>query len=163
MIDSMRSPATRQATIALHSSQEKSVQVEVPRYFSRKLIFMRIMAGLLLIGCAPMMLLAMLLVRLTSPGPALFRQIRLGKDGKPFEVLKIRTMVHGAENLCGPVLCQPGDSRVTPIGRLLRFLHLDVVAQGDERPVVQGFDRAFGTIQNFSDFGVRQAGDKLQI
>jgi lipopolysaccharide/colanic/teichoic acid biosynthesis glycosyltransferase len=90
---------------------------------------MRLIAGLLLIACAPVMLLAMLLVCLSSPGPALFRQKRLGKDGKLFDVLKIRTMYRDAEKLSGPVLCQPGDSRITPMGRLLRFLHLDELPQ----------------------------------
>jgi lipopolysaccharide/colanic/teichoic acid biosynthesis glycosyltransferase len=75
------------------------------------------------------MLFAMLLVCVTSPGPALFRQIRLGKDGRLIEVLKIRTMYRDAEQLSGPVFCQPGDSRVTPIGRFLRFLHLDELPQ----------------------------------
>jgi hypothetical protein len=53
----------------------------------------------------------------------------LGKDGKLFVVLKIRTMYRDAEKLCGPVLCKPGDSRITPIGKLLRFLHLDELPQ----------------------------------
>lgn len=131
MIDSKRCLASKQATINFHSSQDRPAmsRVEVPKYFSRKIVFMRILAGLLLIGLCPIMFLAMLLVCLTSPGPALFRQTRLGKDGKLFEVLKIRTMYHDAEKLCGPVLCQPRDSRITPIGRLLRFLHLDELPQ----------------------------------
>jgi lipopolysaccharide/colanic/teichoic acid biosynthesis glycosyltransferase len=131
MIDSMRRTASGQATINLHSSPDTpgTVHVEVPKYFSRKTVFMRILAGFLLIGCCPIMLLAMLLVCMTSPGPALFRQKRLGKNGKLFDVFKIRTMYHDAEKLCGPVLCQPGDSRITPIGGLLRFLHLDELPQ----------------------------------
>jgi lipopolysaccharide/colanic/teichoic acid biosynthesis glycosyltransferase len=75
------------------------------------------------------MLFTMLLVCLTSPGPALFRQKRLGKDGKLFDVFKIRTMYVDAEKLSGPVLCQPGDSRITPMGKILRFLHLDELPQ----------------------------------
>jgi lipopolysaccharide/colanic/teichoic acid biosynthesis glycosyltransferase len=131
MIDSTRSAASKQATVYPHSLQDRlgAKQLEVPKYFSRKMVFMRILAGLLLICCGPIMLLAMLLVRVTSPGPALFRQTRLGKGGRPFDVLKIRTMYRDAETLSGPVLCQPGDSRVTPVGRLLRFLHLDELPQ----------------------------------
>jgi lipopolysaccharide/colanic/teichoic acid biosynthesis glycosyltransferase len=90
---------------------------------------MRLVAGLLLVGFLPIILLSMILVRVTSPGPALLRQTRLGKNGTLFEVLKIRTMYCDAEELSGPVLCRPGDSRITPIGRLLRFLHLDELPQ----------------------------------
>jgi lipopolysaccharide/colanic/teichoic acid biosynthesis glycosyltransferase len=90
---------------------------------------MRGLAVFLLVGFSPIILLSMLLVRITSSGPALFRQTRLGKDGRLFEVLKIRTMYCNAEDLSGPVLCQPGDSRITPIGKLLRFLHLDELPQ----------------------------------
>jgi lipopolysaccharide/colanic/teichoic acid biosynthesis glycosyltransferase len=90
---------------------------------------MRIIAGGLLIVLSPVMLLVVLLVRLTSSGPALFRQTRLGKDGRRFKILKIRTMYQDAEKLSGPVLCQPGDSRITPVGRALRFLHLDELPQ----------------------------------
>jgi len=131
MIDSTRTHASKQATSYFHSSPGRPDMklVEVPKYFSRKILVMRILAGLLLIGCSPIMLLAMLFVCLTSPGPALFRQTRLGKAGRPFDVLKIRTMYQDAEKLSGPVLCRPGDSRITPIGRLLRFLHLDELPQ----------------------------------
>ena len=131
MIESTRDTASREAATYRQLSQDRpsTTQLEVPKYFSRKIVFMRILAGFLLICCSPIMLLAMLLVCLTSSGPALFRQTRLGKNGKPFDVLKIRTMYHDAEKLSGPVLCQPGDSRITPIGKLLRFLHLDELPQ----------------------------------
>ena len=52
-----------------------------------------------------------------------------GKDGKPFDVYKLRTMIDDAERICGPVWCQPGDSRITPVGKLLRLLHLDELPQ----------------------------------
>jgi lipopolysaccharide/colanic/teichoic acid biosynthesis glycosyltransferase len=103
--------------------------LELPAYFARKVVFSRLFATALFIGFLPVMLLFMLLVRITSPGPALFRQTRLGKDGVPFEILKIRTMYCNAEDISGPMLCQPGDSRVTPIGRLMRFLHIDELPQ----------------------------------
>ena len=104
-------------------------RVEVSPFFARKQIFMRGLGAVLLVSFCPVILLCMLLVRLTSRGPALFRQVRVGKDGKPFDVLKIRTMYADAEELSGPMLCQPGDSRITPVGRLLRFLHLDELPQ----------------------------------
>jgi lipopolysaccharide/colanic/teichoic acid biosynthesis glycosyltransferase len=103
--------------------------ITVPAYFGRKAIWMRLLAGVLLIAFAPMILLAMLLVRLTSAGPALLRQTRLGRDCQPFDVLKIRTMYSDAEDFCGPVLCQPSDSRITPVGRFLRLFHWDELPQ----------------------------------
>lgn len=101
----------------------------MPDYFEWKRIWMRLLAALLLVGMSPIMLLTVILVRITSSGPAFFRQTRLGKDGKRFEVIKIRTMYIDAEKLSGPALCMPRDSRITPVGRLLRFLHLDELPQ----------------------------------
>ncbi len=78
---------------------------------------------------APLLLLAMLLIRLSSPGPVLFRQVRVGKDGELFEILKLRTMVQDAEK-DGPQLCAgKRDSRLTPVGRFLRATHLDELPQ----------------------------------
>lgn len=90
---------------------------------------MRLLGGLLLVGFTPLILVCVLLVKLTSRGPALYRQTRLGKDGRPFEILKIRTMTCDAETESGAVLCKVGDSRITPLGRVLRFLHLDELPQ----------------------------------
>ncbi len=101
----------------------------VPAYFARKTFFARSFGMVLLVLFSPIILLLVLAVRLTSTGPALFRQRRLGKGGRDFMVLKIRTMYVDAEHLSGPMLCKRGDSRVTPVGRLLRFLHLDELPQ----------------------------------
>jgi lipopolysaccharide/colanic/teichoic acid biosynthesis glycosyltransferase len=122
--------ASRNVAPSRHSAQVRPNHAqEVPVYFRSKGVWIRLLAGLLLVVFCPIILLTALLVRLTSPGPALFRQTRLGKDGRLFDVLKIRTMYHDAEKLSGPALCLPGDSRITPIGRLLRFLHLDELPQ----------------------------------
>jgi len=86
-------------------------------------------AVLILTLFGPALLLAMALVKLTSPGPALFRQVRVGKDGKLFEILKLRTMVVDAEK-DGPQLCAgKRDARLTPVGRFLRISHLDELPQ----------------------------------
>ena len=62
---------------------------------------------------------AMLLVRLTSRGPAIYTQTRVGYGGREFTIYKIRTMIHDCESLTGPRWCVPGDPRVTPVGRVL--------------------------------------------
>jgi lipopolysaccharide/colanic/teichoic acid biosynthesis glycosyltransferase len=76
----------------------------------------------------PIMLVVAIAVRATSVGPALFRQKRCGKDGKEFELLKFRTMKHGAA-LAGPGLTRATDGRITPLGRVLRNSKLDELPQ----------------------------------
>jgi lipopolysaccharide/colanic/teichoic acid biosynthesis glycosyltransferase len=83
----------------------------------------------LLVLTAPLILLAALLIRLTSPGPAFYTQTRVGKDGREFPLLKLRTMIAGAEARTGPVLALAGDPRITAIGRILRALRLDELPQ----------------------------------
>ena len=68
-------------------------------------------------------------MRLTSPGPAIYTQKRLGKDGVPFTIYKLRTMRHDCERATGPRWAARRDSRVTPVGRVLRALHLDELPQ----------------------------------
>lgn len=65
----------------------------------------------------------------TSPGPLFFRQLRVGRNGKPFTIIKFRTMVPDAEKSSGAIWARKGDSRVTPIGRILRPTHLDELPQ----------------------------------
>ncbi|MEW4568933.1 sugar transferase [Tautonia sp. JC769] len=89
----------------------------------------RISATLLLIWTSPVIGLAMLLVKLTSRGPAIYAQERLGRGGTPFTIYKIRTMTHDCERDTGPTWCVPDDPRVTPIGRILRRTHLDELPQ----------------------------------
>ncbi|HOE09840.1 MAG TPA: sugar transferase [bacterium] len=70
-----------------------------------------------------------LLIKLSSPGPVFYRQKRVGKDGRMFTLYKFRTMRQDAEKSSGPVLSWADDPRVTPIGRILRRLHLDELPQ----------------------------------
>jgi exopolysaccharide biosynthesis polyprenyl glycosylphosphotransferase len=86
-------------------------------------------AGLLLIVSLPMLLVAAVLVKLTSPGPVLYCQQRVGQGGREFALYKLRTMVDGAEQETGPVLAGPEDNRVTWIGRFLRDSRVDEVPQ----------------------------------
>jgi lipopolysaccharide/colanic/teichoic acid biosynthesis glycosyltransferase len=83
----------------------------------------------LLIVTAPVIGLAALTVKLTSPGPAFYTQLRLGRFGRPFTIFKIRTMIHNCESLTGPRWAIPGDPRVTVIGHLLRITHIDELPQ----------------------------------
>jgi lipopolysaccharide/colanic/teichoic acid biosynthesis glycosyltransferase len=85
-------------------------------------------AALLLVLLAPLLALLALLVRLDSPGPALFRQTRTGLNGRPFLIYKFRTM-HVQED--GAVVSQArrGDARLTRLGTLLRSTSLDEVPQ----------------------------------
>jgi lipopolysaccharide/colanic/teichoic acid biosynthesis glycosyltransferase len=72
---------------------------------------------------------AALAVKLTSRGPVLYRQTRVGKDGADFELLKLRTMVVGAETQGAGLAVDRGGPRITPVGRVLRRLSLDELPQ----------------------------------
>lgn len=82
----------------------------------------------LVIAAIPMGIIA-LAVKLDSPGPALFKQDRLGKDGKVFQMLKFRSMCVGAEKTGSGVYSGKGDSRVTRVGRIIRATSLDELPQ----------------------------------
>ena len=82
-------------------------------------------ASIALVLSSPLLLLAIVAIRLESKGSPIYRQRRVGKDGQPFEMLKLRTMVAGAEFMGAGLAINAGDPRVTRIGRLLRRLSLD--------------------------------------
>ena len=83
-------------------------------------------AGLLLVS--PVLLAAAIAVRITSAGPIFFRQERIGRGGRPFFILKFRTMVQNAAKLGGPITIG-NDARITPIGGVLRKTKLDELPQ----------------------------------
>jgi lipopolysaccharide/colanic/teichoic acid biosynthesis glycosyltransferase len=87
-----------------------------------------VLALVLFVLTLPVLLLAGLLVKLTSPGPILYRQTRLGKDGRPFTLYKIRSMRADSEKN-GACWSAKGDPRVTFLGRILRATHLDELPQ----------------------------------
>ena len=87
-----------------------------------------ISAALLVVLAIPLAVIA-LLVRLTSKGPALFRQERMGLDGRPFSIVKFRSMVDDAERESGPVWTRENDARVTALGSFLRRSNLDELPQ----------------------------------
>ena len=77
----------------------------------------------------PIIAVAVLLVWLTSRGPAIYKQVRLGLDGKPFTIYKIRSMRVDAETATGAVWCARKDRRITFIGKILRATHVDELPQ----------------------------------
>jgi lipopolysaccharide/colanic/teichoic acid biosynthesis glycosyltransferase len=107
-----------------------------------------VLSGLALVVCAPGMAVIAAVVRCTSPGPALFRQVRLGRHGRPFQMWKFRTMYVGNDDrihreyvrrlLAEPASAARGpdglykladDPRITPVGRWLRRWSLDELPQ----------------------------------
>lgn len=102
---------------------------------SRKIYYIRLkrlmdltMAGIFLIVTSPIMLVTAWLIKIDSRGPIFFMQERLGLKGKPFNIIKFRTMFQGAENN-GPVWTDHNDPRITRIGRVVRKLRLDELPQ----------------------------------
>jgi lipopolysaccharide/colanic/teichoic acid biosynthesis glycosyltransferase len=77
----------------------------------------------------PVVAVASLAVAATSRGGIFYRQTRVGKDGRPFQLWKLRTMRAGAEQETGAVLASPGDARITHVGRWLRGARIDEIPQ----------------------------------
>ena len=97
------------------------------RWIKRTVDILLSLLGLLFLWL-PMLIVA-LLVRLDSPGPALFRQKRLGLDGREYEMYKFRSMCVNAEHTGSGVYSGKGDSRVTRMGRILRATSIDELPQ----------------------------------
>jgi lipopolysaccharide/colanic/teichoic acid biosynthesis glycosyltransferase len=90
----------------------------------RRLVDIAVSASALAL-LSPLLALAALAIRLESPGGVIYRQRRIGRDGVPFDVLKLRTMVQGAEHIGAGLAIDAGDARVTKVGALLRRTSLD--------------------------------------
>jgi lipopolysaccharide/colanic/teichoic acid biosynthesis glycosyltransferase len=101
----------------------------VPAYFRWKGWIDRALAALLLFPALPVIGCLVLLVRLTSRGPGVFAQVRVGLNGRKFTMYKLRTMRVDAEARTGAVWCMTNDPRITRLGSLLRRLHLDELPQ----------------------------------
>jgi exopolysaccharide biosynthesis polyprenyl glycosylphosphotransferase len=98
-------------------------------YRSAKRLMDFVIAALGLLVLAPVMLVVALAVKFTSRGSVLYRQQRVGERGRPFTIVKFRTMFEWAEQQSGPVLAEARDTRVTPVGRFLRRTRLDEIPQ----------------------------------
>ncbi len=88
-----------------------------------------LVAGTGLILASPFLGLAMLATKLEGGGPVLYRQTRVGKNGEDFQVLKLRSMVVGAESLGAGYAVDEGDARITRVGRVLRRTSIDELPQ----------------------------------
>ena len=87
------------------------------------------LAGLSLALTSPLLAAAALAVKLEDGGPVLFRQTRVGKDGRDFELVKLRTMKVGAEHMGAGYAIDRGDARITRVGRVLRRTSVDELPQ----------------------------------
>jgi lipopolysaccharide/colanic/teichoic acid biosynthesis glycosyltransferase len=86
-------------------------------------------AGSALVLASPFLAVAAVAIKLSDGGPVLYRQTRVGRDGADLELLKLRTMVVGAETMGAGLSVNRGDARITRVGRLLRKLSLDELPQ----------------------------------
>ena len=86
-------------------------------------------AGLALVASSPLLALSALAIKLEDGGPVLYRQSRVGRDGADFELLKLRTMVVGAEKVGAGYAVDRADPRITRAGRVMRRLSLDELPQ----------------------------------
>ncbi len=86
-------------------------------------------SALSLIVLLPLFLMTIAAIKLTSRGPVLYHQDRIGLDGKKFVIHKFRTMVCDAEKASGPVMCKPDDPRITRLGKFLRKFSIDELPQ----------------------------------
>jgi hypothetical protein len=87
-----------------------------------------LVAGCLLVITAPLCALVAVLIKLDSPGPVIFQQRRVGKDGQPYTMYKFRSMLCGVDGVRAPVSSRR-DPRITRVGRLIRRLYLDELPQ----------------------------------
>ena len=96
---------------------------------TRKRAFDLVLGSAVLLLASPLLAVLALAIRLDTPGPALFRQIRLGLGGRPFTIFKFRTMTHGSTHLGTGLETSRDDFRITRVGRWLRDLRLDELPQ----------------------------------
>ncbi len=115
------------------ASSEWFIQSMIGKARERTLILKRafdlLAASLAVLALFPVWVIIAALVRVSSPGGIFFLQDRVGQSGRIFRIIKFRTMHRDAEQETGPVMARRGDGRVTPIGRFLRYWHLDELPQ----------------------------------
>jgi len=119
----------RVTSIPHPTSTGRSVSFAKASFLDLKGLLDSVFALCILVVTLPIMLVCALLIKISSRGPVFYRQLRVGKDGKLFNILKLRTMREDAEAHTGPVWAKHNDSRITLVGRFLRKSHLDELPQ----------------------------------
>ena len=94
----------------------------------KRLMDIVVSAAVLLCG-APIWIVLAIVIRSTSPGPAVYKQVRVGRNGKSYTMLKFRSMYADAEKRAGPQWAVENDPRITPVGRFIRKTRLDEIPQ----------------------------------
>ncbi len=96
-------------------------------FIKRIMDFLLAMLGIII--ASPIFIIVAIAIKINSKGPIIFKQKRLGKDGKEFEMYKFRSMVVGAEQMGTGVYSKKGDSRVTSVGKFIRLTSIDELPQ----------------------------------
>jgi lipopolysaccharide/colanic/teichoic acid biosynthesis glycosyltransferase len=161
--DDFANPFWQYAKAAVHRPSPMRLKPRPTLYQAIKSVGSRATAAVLLFVLSPLILLGAVVVRLTSAGPSFYSQVRLGHHGRRFRIHKLRTMKFRCEAKTGAVWAVARDPRVTPVGRVLRRLHVDElpqlwnIARGDmcfigprpERPEI--VEKLLLDIPNFDD------------
>ena len=108
---------------------EVTPEIMKPWEESLKRIADIVVSALILVVGLPVWLIVAAMIRLNSPGPVLYKQERVGRNGKNFKMFKFRSMYTDAEKQSGPVWAAKRDPRVTGVGKVIRVLHIDEVPQ----------------------------------
>jgi lipopolysaccharide/colanic/teichoic acid biosynthesis glycosyltransferase len=122
-------PRTAAGPVVEHLLREGAMIAPEPALPTVKRLMDIALSLAIAVVAAPVALIAAALVRLTSRGPVIYTQERVGRREQRFTMYKIRTMIHDCESLSGPKWSVPGDPRVTAVGRVLRRLHIDELPQ----------------------------------
>lgn len=94
----------------------------------KRLMDITVSLGVLILG-APVWLLVAAIIKLTSPGPVVYNQVRVGRNGRNYTMYKFRSMYQDAEKRSGPAWASENDPRITPVGRFIRRTRLDEIPQ----------------------------------
>jgi lipopolysaccharide/colanic/teichoic acid biosynthesis glycosyltransferase len=127
-------PRASRSAVAASAHAEGKAAAPVVAPTSRRVEFLIRLLDLvgslvILVLALPVMVAAAALIKVTSAGPVFYTQERVGQGGRLFTLYKFRTMIDNAEKHMGPVWAAPDDDRVTPVGRILRRMHLDELPQ----------------------------------
>jgi exopolysaccharide biosynthesis polyprenyl glycosylphosphotransferase len=126
-VNSSKVAATSYRKLGSPSSSRHESLAGLSGFIKRAIDITLSIAGLIILS--PLLAVIAIAVRLTDPGPALYRQVRVGLDRRRFTMIKFRTMRENCENDLGPIWSVPGDPRCTPLGHWLRRLGLDELPQ----------------------------------